>query len=510
MNIPPITDYVFLTCSNSLETYMVERNGHIWRLPPSPKPLFQPEHQCSAIFDWSMHVANEHVRWHWRKGWLPVLEILNACDDIELFANGEGLWIQYNGGQHDEIISPDGKHHPIDKDTFEDKVEAINREWSSFFDGTPEPQPLPGEKSEAWRATIVQGFIAGCGMHPKYGVGSYHDGVHDGFPPQTIAILDMLLELGKHEEAGKRLEYYLNRFVQADGTIDYFGPALSEYGMLLSLAARIALSPSGSDWIHRNSSGIMRITRMLRRLGDFIITPGDERFPGLLCGVPEADTNDRPAIYTHNNAWAWRGLRDWSHAATANGLIETAAECALEAERICLALRSALEANRLPDGLPPYRLPSESTLPDFTSNRDITYANYRYYPELLESGFLSRQEALAVIRAREEKGGELHGATLFNFRAAYPSLENIRPLYLDDWPIASYGIALADLGEHKRLERVIHGHYMLHQSQDTFTAYESVDADNGPTSPRHAFTDWCVPAQLAYPRMLIRLYNAQG
>ena len=498
-----LADYVFLSSSSSFETFMVERDGIVWRLPPSPRAIFQENHRGAPLLDWHALVPGK-ARWRWRDGWLPALEITGESSRLELFAKGEELWVRHNGGVLVEVYKGDGVHRKAHNDAFEAGLDAIRREWEGFFAGTFQPAALPGEAPAAWRASIVQGFLAGCGDHPKYGVGSYHDRIHDGFPPQTIAMTDMLLELGKHEAAGKRLEYYLERFVQADGSIDYFGPAISEYGMLLSLGARCAQSPSGAEWMHRNARGMARITRMLNRLGNFVLNPEDKRFPGLLCGVPEADTQDRPAIYTQNNAWAWRGLREWSQAAAAHGLLESAAECALEAERLGIALRSALDANRLQDGLPPYRLPSETAMPDFNADRDMTYANYRYYPELLESGFLSHDEAMAFIQAREERNGEMEGMTLFNFKAAFPALTQLAPWCVDDWPIASYGIGLAALGEHRRLAKVIHGHYLYDMSPDTFTAYESVDAAIDGDGPRRAFTDWCVPAQLAYPRMLAR------
>ncbi|NMA43285.1 MAG: hypothetical protein GX946_07870 [Oligosphaeraceae bacterium] len=501
--LTPLADYVYLSSSCSFETFMVERDGVIWRLSPSPKAVFQDGHRGPALFDWRQAVPGT-AHWRWRQGWLPVLEISDENTKLEFFATGNELWLRHNEGHHVQVFTADGDSCDANINAFEAGLTSIQQEWYAFFAGTPEPEPLPGEERAAWRSTIVQGFLAGCGNHPKYGVGSYHDRVHDGFPPQTIAMVDMLLELGKHEAAGRRLEYYLERFVQADGTIDYYGPAISEYGMILSLGARCALSPSGAEWTRRNAAGMTRIIRMLSRLGNFILHPGEQRFPGLLCGIPEADTHDRPAIYTHNNAWIWRGLREWSQAAAEKGLTEAAAECAMESERLGKALRSALDANRLSDGLPPYKLPSEEALPDFAANRDITYANYRYYLELLESGFLTREEALTLIQAREERNGELEGMTLFNFRAAFPSLTKMAPFCIDNWPIASYGIALANLGERQRLHQVIHSHYLYDLSPDTFTAYESIDAEIEGDTPRRAFTDWCVPVQLAYPRMLSR------
>ncbi len=53
--------------------------------------------------------------------------------------------------------------------------------------------------------------------------------------------------------------------------------------------------------------------------------------------------------------------------------------------------------------------------------------------------------------------------------------------------------------EWTRLKTLIHSYVKFHQTPDTYTSYESVNAD----SPiRNAVTDFCVPSQLVYPRLL--------
>ena len=89
--------------------------------------------------------------------------------------------------------------------------------------------------------------------------------------------------------------------------------------------------------------------------------------------------------------------------------------------------------------------------------------------------------------------------TYFNYRSCLPDDPAAPEWACDNWPILCYGRTLAQLGEKERLLKVIEGHYRYHQTQDTFTAYEIVDAD---LPLRRAVTDWCVPAQLAYPGLL--------
>jgi hypothetical protein len=74
------------------------------------------------------------------------------------------------------------------------------------------------------------------GDHPKYGVGRYADPCHDGFPPTIIATVDALTLWGMTPRAEQLFGYWLRHFVRPDGTIDYYGPSLSEYGQLLTTA----------------------------------------------------------------------------------------------------------------------------------------------------------------------------------------------------------------------------------------------------------------------------------
>lgn len=101
---------------------------------------------------------------------------------------------------------------------------------------------------------------------------------------------------------------------------------------------------------------------------------------------------------------------------------------------------------------------------------------------------------------RETLQGEQLGLSLFNFKKAF-QIPGTMNFCLDNWAIASYGKGLAMLGDKDRLTRLTDSCYRYGQSLDTFTAYESVEADNGKETGI-ACTDWCVPAQLVYPRLV--------
>ncbi len=86
------------------------------------------------------------------------------------------------------------------------------------------------------------------GNHPKYGVGTYKADQHDGFPPTIIAAVDALSAWGMNERAARLLDYWLSHFVRDDGTIDYYGPSISEYGQLLHTAALLAERAGTAGW----------------------------------------------------------------------------------------------------------------------------------------------------------------------------------------------------------------------------------------------------------------------
>ena len=53
--------------------------------------------------------------------------------------------------------------------------------------------------------------------------------------------------------------YYLSHFVKPDGTFDYYGPAISEYGQMLALAARYVRVTGDTGWLRENLPALQRI-----------------------------------------------------------------------------------------------------------------------------------------------------------------------------------------------------------------------------------------------------------
>lgn len=489
-----LEDYVFLADLEGNGICLVERTGEVWKQPFFCPPRFQRHvEDMPRLYNWRETVQGP-CRWCWKEGFLPVLEIHGENTLLELLCAKETLLLRKNGN---ELLSfpaiPNGAA------LFEETLVALRKRWDSFFRKAPAPRLWPGHSPDAWKSCLVQALSVFRGRHPRYGTGCYGYNIHDGFPPTILSACNALLEFGHPEMAFSWMDYYLERFVMADGRLDYYGPSIAEYGMLLTFCGAFAEHPGGIDWLQEHRRPLGAIAAYLMRARNPWVNGTGDMERRLIPGVPEADTRADKGIYPHNNVWAWKGLASWARSAQSLGLAETAAEAKAEAADLHAELTRAIKASLSPEGLTPYIIQSNFQLKDFQDSPENTYANYRYYPELLAAGFLDRASALKVIEARERLNGELEGMTLFNYRINLPDLPEAPEYACDNWPILCYGKALAELGQKERLARLIEGHYRYHQTLDTFTAYEIVDAA---VSPRHAVTDWCVPVQLAYPCLL--------
>lgn len=336
------------------------------------------------------------------------------------------------------------------------------------------------------------------GDHPKYGVKGYGASIHDGFPPTIIAAVDALSAWGLNARAAQLFRYWLSHFVREDGSINYYGPSISEYGQLLHTAALLAERGGAGDWWADCFAALDRIAGRLMRL-----RREAEKGDGLIAGSPEADTRERVARYFHNNAWVVKGLNRWadlcerSHATPSApiGAVRAAAE-ALRADTL-----SAIEGTwpHDPDDwwLPPQVEPSER--PPLRSSgrggpgcaqgpRSLTdgelasYTNYRYWPELLSSGLLPAVMANRLVNARLSAGGQFCGMTRFMDR-------------LDDWPLTEYLYGLWSLGRRDDFLLSLYGHVAYHQAEGHLTAYEQVSFP-----PGREIAPYCLPCQLVGAR----------
>ncbi|MBU4201151.1 MAG: hypothetical protein KKE37_06825 [Verrucomicrobia bacterium] len=327
------------------------------------------------------------------------------------------------------------------------------------------------------------------GDHPKYGVKVYGENCHDGFPPTIIAAVDALSAWGLNLRARQIFRYWILNLIHADGTIDYYGPSISEYGQLLHTAACLEERAGIEGWWHDCFPPLDRLADHLLKL-----RTSAEKDDGLIVGSPEADERKEFGKYFHNNAWAAKGLQRWADLcerrsvapSTAIDRIRNTAKAiekdTLEAIRKCWPddpadwwLTPRVEPLKRPQSL--------------TDTREASYTNYRYWPELLSSGVLPNEMANRIVDARLSAGGQFCGMTRFAD-------------WLDDWPLADYLYGLWDLGRKRDFLLSLYGHIAYHQAKDHLTAYEQVTFPPGKEKAAYSLPCQLVAARAA--RLLVK------
>jgi hypothetical protein len=320
------------------------------------------------------------------------------------------------------------------------------------------------------------------GDHPKYGVGTYAGDEHDGFPPTIIAAVDALSAWGLNERATQLFGYWLGRFVKGDGTIDYYGPSICEYGQLLHTGALLAERAGAGAWWHEGFGALDRIAEYLLKL-----RAGVEEGDGLISGSPEADTRKDVGKYFHNNAWVVKGLRRWAEVCERERGKPTTSVAVIRKAATGLALDTLAAIDKTwPADPADWWLPGQVKVglrpACMTGTTEASYTNYRYWPELLSSGLLPAKMAHRVVEARLAGGGQFCGMTRFAG-------------HLDDWPLADYLYGLWALGRKDDFLLSLYGHVAYHQAKGHLTAYEQVSLP-----PGKRVADYCLPCQLVAAR----------
>ncbi len=320
------------------------------------------------------------------------------------------------------------------------------------------------------------------GDHPKYGVGTYAQDIHDGFPPTIIAAVDALSAWGMSRRAARLFRYWLANFVRETGTIKYYGPSISEYGQLLHTAALLEERAGTAGWWAEGYQALDRMAEFLLQLQAAAAKDGS-----LIAGVPEADTRKDIGRYFHNNAWVVKGLRRWADLCQRQKASPTTAVStvrrvsAVLAEDTLRAIRKTWPTDPSDWWLPPQVEPLKRP-PRLTVTNVACYTNYRYWPELLSSGLLPAELANRVVEARLSAGGQFCGMTRFAD-------------HLDDWPLADYLYGLWSLGRKRDFLFSLYGHVAYHQAEGHLTAYEQMSLPPGRPS-----ADYCLPCQLVAAR----------
>jgi len=407
----------------------------------------------------------------------------------------------------------------IPETTFWDAFAATVAFWSSYAIKTTEftlPEP---QLSHTVNGTMISLATTFTGAHAHYGHKHYGHEANDNFLPSYIWAIEANCVLGHGLRARKNIEHllsygfdYKGRLFYRQGAKEIRAASATEYGQLLFMIDRFSSLLQVHEWIEPYIQIIIKIGYYL--LENRVNCPelGNRR---LIKMCAEADTSARVHVYTNNNLWAVRGLQALSRITlrynqTASACFGSEAECL---QNDILAALQEYQADTIYGPLVPFRFGYTATplnlstcgrfykeltehehkeylVPSFMRGQgkegadltENTYANYRYYLEMLSSGLLSGKQMQALQNMREDLGGELLGMTRL-YR------------WLDNWPVANYARYLLSTDQIKKYLLLLYAHTAHHGHSDLMCYYEQLNIEGT------VLANDCVPSLLTTPLM---------
>lgn len=369
---------------------------------------------------------------------------------------------------------------PVVESPFDPRVIRANIER---LETTPEidtGHPYLDESIQTGLAFIDATFQ---GDRPKYGTDSYGQSAIDPFPPIIISTIDALTQWGINQRASQLFRYWLLNMVHPDGRLIYRAVCLSEYGQILHTAALLLERAGAAGWLDegfvvldRMAEYILRERRAVESSGKLIAGPADE------------DVYGQIGRYFHSNGWLAKGLERFADLCERYGATPTTKPITLRATAKVLradtlaALQNTWSSDPDDWWLSPRLEPTEKPT-SLTSTLFASYANYRYFPEIVSCDLLPDDLANRVVEMRLHKGGQFCGVTRIWD-------------HLDDWPLADYLHGLWKLGRKDDFLICLYGHLAYSQAEETFTACEQVTFPQG-----RSVAPYCLPCQLTAARV---------
>ena len=507
-----VSGYTFLSTEKTSEIICVETDGSMGTM----KNEYGQKRLSEVWFNPAHHLP-EHEITDAKRGILGSLPVVDyGFADCQQGLGWELIALAAPGDKADapleilaylRVVGADGKANrtyfsatrdqtkKIEPALFFAALFKIKKHWDTGFSDAMEVDVPEPRVMAASTASLIRAFITYDGAAPRYGVGYYGRPEHETFPPTTISMVNACVEWGLLTRAGRYLDHYLDKVVKEDGTFDYYGPAISEYGQMLDVIARFARRTGDTQWLKNRRPKIEAMVGYLMALR----SESQEKFPeddvrhGLVFGSPEADTRKEVDYYYSGDAWTWRGwtemgrvLRDMGDEAMKDRGEALLNECQTYRADVERSIQKSLIQRGDELFVPPIA-GFDKPFKTMTQDRFASYTNYRYWIEMLSAGFLKPTWHDAVIAYRQTQGGELLGTTRFTD-------------HLDDWPFAGYGYGLLLRDRVRPYLLGLYGDLSTHRMRDTFTAYEQVDIKGRETRSYRA--DYCVPAQLVTPLMV--------
>lgn len=368
-------------------------------------------------------------------------------------------------------------------------------------------QLCEAELVELFHRCLQNARITCNGSRAQYGHAFYGNSLGDNFPPNYLTLLETALLTGQQKWAQKTLQQMMEWVVSKNGELSYYGASAAEYGQWLWLVHRAVHALEIVFTCREYAEPVNNLALHLLSLR------GQD---GLIQSGAEADTRFRVAVYTNNNLWAVRGL----HAAAS--LLDTwkidSSSLKTAADTLFLLTQQAMKHETVQTrfgAIPPFRMgyPAlpwtlsacrETTVPlnfqvleqylkrgypegELLPGQDLsenTYANYRYYPEMLSSALLTPLQATAIQTLRRNAGGELLCMTRF-YR------------WLDDWPAFHYARYLLQSGQRDSYLTLMYAHAVFHGNAKMGVYYEQVSIEGS------VVAEDCLPSLLLVPMMVI-------
>jgi len=304
------------------------------------------------------------------------------------------------------------------------------------------------------------------------------------------------------------------RIVYRQGEQAVYGVSAAEYGQLLFLLNRYHKLLNAVNWPETHVDKLTAIGNQLLSC----CLPCDEVDGRLLIKMcAEADTNTRVHVYLSNNFWGIRGLYALSELLALHSCHEAACRfrtmASMLRENIDVVIKKYTETTRF-GPLVPFRLGytarpatlsfcqdsfdplseeewniyrTPSYMRDLGRDElDVTensYANYRYYPEMLSAMLLDTSVTDALVHMRESIGGECLGMTRFLG-------------HLDDWPVLNYASFLLESGRIEKYLLLLYSHTTHHGSPSLLCYYEQIAVGGKVLNPD------CIPSLLTSAVML--------
>ena len=239
---------------------------------------------------------------------------------------------------------------------------------------------------------------------------------------------------------------------------------------------------------------------------------------GLIFGPAEHDTCDMgmgsssPIVdgqymlyYYSVSMWHWRGMVELGRLLDAFPQVHQNSSFAAELLRTAGRLKADIDASLLASVgrdssgqvtfVPSCAIPHGTTAPPFESmTQDVvaSYSNFRYYSEMLSSGFLSDELAVALMSFRETHGGCLSGMTRYAD-------------HLDDMPAIGYAISSLEKDRTGQFLLQLYGHAANYHGRGSFFSTEQASLYAEQTEPGslpawraslgELQADFCVPSQ---------------